>query len=117
MPPMNSTSDTPLTQYRPEPFRLRTGEPGPVLGVIAKNPSAPDDPSNSTFGGIIRYAVPKGFGEVLVVNLFAWRSPDPRGLNDPATYEDAVGPGNDQAILTWADSCDRLVCGWGNPNG
>jgi hypothetical protein len=112
---MNTTSFPNLSPYRPEPFRLLTGSAGPTLGVLAKNPSAPDTLANPTFRSIARYAAANGYREVLVVNLFSRRAPDAADLND-LSYADAVGPDNDEAILAWAAACDRLVCAWGNPN-
>ncbi|MCU1372533.1 MAG: uncharacterized protein JWO77_3727 [Ilumatobacteraceae bacterium] len=109
---MTTNAASPLTPYRPEPFLLRPGQPGPVLGVLAKNPSEPDSERNRTFASIAAYAAGNGFGEVLVVNLFSLRAKNPDRLGR-VDYAKAVGPGNDEAITTWAQSCDRLVCAWG----
>lgn len=55
-----------------------------------------------------------GFGEILVGNQFARRAKDNGELNRLG-YTEAVGPGNDEAILQWADTSDRLVGAWGQP--
>ena len=76
------------------------------------NPSTADarvlDP---TLTRCVRYAQAWGFGAMEVVNIFALRSPDPRGLREAS---DPVGPGNDRAIRRAAGRCEMLVAGWGN---
>ena len=54
-----------------------------------------------------------GFGELAIVNLFAWRTEDPNKLR-PLGEEVAIGPGNDRVIRELADRSDHIICAWGN---
>ncbi len=100
--------------------QLRPGSPDRPcrhLAVLLKNPSRADatrmDP---TVGKVEAWARRQGFARVSYVNLFALRSPHPAALNRP-TYPEAVGPGNDSAILMAAQEAEVMVVAWGNPNG
>jgi hypothetical protein len=105
---------------QPQRYRYRLhvalGE-GPALTVVLKNPSHADavrrDP---TVGKVEAWARRRGFGSVVYVNLFAYRSPEPRTLNR-LPYEVAVGPDNDATLLAAGMAAALLVAAWGNPNG
>jgi hypothetical protein len=58
----------------------------------------------------VRLAQAWGLGAVEVVNLFALRSTDPRGLRGP---DEPVGPGNDDAVVAAAAAADLVVAAWG----
>jgi len=45
-----------------------------------------------------------------VVNLFAWRTHEPRRLRDA---RDPIGPGNDDAVCAAARLAGLVVCAWG----
>ncbi len=94
-------------------YRLtrRWGPEDPVVFVML-NPSTADaftvDP---TVAKCIRYARRWGAGGVTVLNLFAYRSTDPRGLY---THPDPVGPANDQVITdTLSEDRHAVVAAWG----
>jgi hypothetical protein len=75
------------------------------------NPSTADHEKNDpTVERCQRRAHAMGYGGLVVTNLFALRSTDPRALKKDA---DPVGPDNDQAILEAASSCQRVICAWG----
>jgi hypothetical protein len=57
------------------------------------------------------FAASWGFAELVVGNLFAYRSTDPSALTDA---DDPVGPMNDGALIEIAATSDRIVCAWGN---
>jgi hypothetical protein len=52
-----------------------------------------------------------GFDGAIVVNLFAWRSTDPKVL---ARVADPIGERNNFEIVGAARECQQIVCAWGN---
>ena len=83
----------------------------PCVVFLMLNPSTADAITNDpTVERCQRRAVRMGFGGLVVINLFAYRSTDPEalyGLDDP------VGSDNDQAILQSASSAGMVICAWG----
>jgi hypothetical protein len=86
---------------------------GPLAAFVMLNPSTADafilDP---TVRRCIGFARRWNAGGVLVLNLFALRSTDPKALY---RHEDPVGPANDDVIAGWLASgeVDRVVAAWG----
>lgn len=87
----------------------------PKLGrccFLMLNPSTADafkvDP---TVARCLRFASDWGCGALEVVNLFALRSTDPKGLQ--AKGVEPVGAGNDDAIVAAVTAADVTVCAWG----
>jgi hypothetical protein len=82
-----------------------------VANFILLNPSTADeDNDDPTIRRCIGFARRLGFGGLVITNIFALRSTDPRALKQTA---DPVGPDNDQAILREAKEAARVVLGWG----
>lgn len=83
----------------------------PRLLFILLNPSTADelhdDPTNRRGIGFARRW---GYGSVVFVNLFAYRSPHPRIMK---ASRSPIGPWNDDCILAEAEEADKIVCGWG----
>jgi hypothetical protein len=83
----------------------------PVMGVIMLNPSTADarrdDP---TIKRCITRAAKEGFGSLVVVNIFAYRSTDPERL---MMVPNPVGPDNDAFIRGMLDSCEVIIAAWG----
>jgi hypothetical protein len=85
---------------------------GEVLVFVALNPSTADaSVDDPTLRKMMTYARTWGYGAVEVVNLFAWRSPDPEMLPTAAA---PVGPDNDWHIAQAVRYADRVVLAWGN---
>ena len=85
--------------------------PQPLLHFIMLNPSTADENANDpTVERCERRAHDWGYGGVIVTNVFAWRSTDPRGLHDT---EDPVGPENDAVIPRAALAARDTICAWG----
>jgi hypothetical protein len=84
---------------------------------VLLNPSVADaEIDDPTLKKGVKYAKRWGHGSLVFVNLFAWRSTDPKKLRDVADGygpEAVIGPGNDEAILMEADVADLIVCAWG----
>lgn len=90
--------------------QLPAADHGRVLFCML-NPSTADhlvlDP---TVTRCRNYSIAWGFSSMVVVNLFALRSTDPRGLR---TVADPVGPENDEHIAREAAAAEAVVVAWG----
>ncbi len=89
----------------------RWGDSGRRVCFCLLNPSTADakvlDP---TLTRCHRYAMRWGFDAMDVVNIFALRSTDPKGLKK---VEDPIGPDNDRHITRLAKQADLVIAGWG----
>ena len=79
---------------------------------IMLNPSVADEKINDpTVARCIKYSQGWGFTGLIVCNIFAVRSTDPRILyNQP----NCIGPENDAHITRCIKSADKIICAWGN---
>ena len=83
----------------------------PALTFLMLNPSTADaTQSDPTVTRCQHYAQAWGFGTLVVTNLFAYRSTDPRALTG---CPDPVGPENDAWILRAVRQTEHTVCAWG----
>ena len=99
-------------RYRYALYR-RVGLAQAICLFILLNPSTADAiRDDATVRRCIRFAREWGFGILVVANLFALRSTDPRALRILGI--DPVGPDNDDWLIVTARKADRIVCGWGN---
>ena len=80
---------------------------------IGLNPSTADgERDDPTMRRCMDFARRWGHQSLRVVNLFAFRSPQPKALREA---DDPVGnPADDEHILEAARKCERILCGWGN---
>lgn len=101
--------------YRYSLTRILEHTPTRRLLFIMLNPStataAIDDP---TIRRCIGYARRWEYGQLLIGNLFALRSTDPRNLRK---VEDPIGPENDRHLVDLAFAADRIICAWGTDGG
>jgi hypothetical protein len=82
-----------------------------TLTAVCLNPSTADENTNdATVSRCIVRAKSMGFRRFEMLNLFAWRSTDPKQL---LTVSDPVGPDNDEWILARASESKMIICGWG----
>lgn len=88
---------------------------GPTICFVMLNPSTADHQQNDrTLNRCIKFAERDGYGSLVLVNLFALRSPHPRDLKVArASGTDPVGPRNDQHLAAAAAEADRVVVAWG----
>jgi hypothetical protein len=85
---------------------------GATVAFVLLNPSTADETTDDrTLGRCLGFARAWGFGALVVVNCFAWRSTDPAALLRAA---DPVGPDNDGHILAAAREAQTVVLGWGD---
>jgi hypothetical protein len=85
---------------------------GRYVNFLLLNPSTADAAqSDPTVTRCIHFARDWGFDGLLVTNIFALRSTDPKELKKA---EDPVGPKNNQYILSVARKASLVVCGYGN---
>jgi len=97
--------------YRYRISRIWNMDAPHVLFVLL-NPSTADaivdDP---TLGRCMSFAREWGYGGLIIVNLFAARSANPKMLKE---VKDPVGPENDKWIKEEAEKASLIVLGWGN---
>lgn len=107
---MSEAVFSPCRRYRYALTR-RVGFGARVVAFLMCNPSTADETKNDpTIRRCIDFATRDGFGVLRILNLFAWRSTDPRGLLEAA---DPVGPDNDATILAIAAEAEIVICAWG----
>ena len=83
--------------------------------VCGLNPSTAnterDDPTSRR---VIGFARREHATRLTMINLYAARATDPKGLKD---FDDPVGPANDDTIATAARKADLIIAAWGKPPG
>jgi len=100
-----------IGNYRYNLWRIWDEQLPRVLWVML-NPSTADANQNDpTLRRILEFSKQWGYGSLEVVNLYAWRSPDPKTL---LSASDPVGPLNNQHIIKAAERVARIVVAWGS---
>jgi hypothetical protein len=80
----------------------------PTITFVLLNPSTADAKSHDrTLGRCVYFAKREGFGSLLIVNLYAFRTKDPKVMLATA---DPIGPENDRVL---AEVTGTVVAGWG----
>ena len=100
----------PSRTYRYSLYR-EWGDPSHKATFIMLNPSTSDETHlDPTVTRCCGYARRWGYGAIEVVNIFAYRSTDPKGL---LAVADPVGEENDQYILAAVEDAALVVAAWG----
>lgn len=82
-----------------------------AVTFVMLNPSTADALKNDpTVARCCDFAKRWGFKRLIVVNLYALRSTDPRAL---LADDDRVGEHNDRYIVRAAEQSDRVIAAWG----
>lgn len=98
-------------RYRYVLLRRLDGD-GAVLHFCMLNPSTADqDQDDPTIRRCIGFARRWGYALLVVTNIFAFRSGDPRMM---AVERDPVGRLNDHYIRANAEQCHRTIVAWGD---
>jgi hypothetical protein len=97
------------------PYRYILGrawgpEENPVLWVMLNPSTADAEKDDPTIRRCISFSKAWGHGALVVVNLYALRSTDPRAL---LAHPSAVGPSNDAHILAEVLRAGLVVAAWG----
>ncbi|BBA36813.1 uncharacterized protein sS8_4890 [Methylocaldum marinum] len=88
---------------------------GDQVLFVMLNPSTADaEKDDPTIRRCIAFAQEWDFGALAVGNLFAFRTPSPRGLRAAA---DPVGPHNDRELVRLQAESKLVVAAWGNYGG
>ena len=102
---------SPCERYRYTLSRTWDASKGTVV-FVGLNPSTAthliDDP---TILRCINFAKSWGYGRYVMLNMYGFRSTDPRGL---ATVADSNGPDNDRWISTEVAKAAKVVVAWGS---
>lgn len=96
-------------RYRYSLMRVWDEGAAPLVFVMLNPSTADASEDDPTIRRCVAFAKRQGFGGILVVNLFAFRSTDPKVM---ARAVDPVGPDNDEAIEQ-AVSGRTVLVAWG----
>lgn len=101
-------------RYRYNLTREWGGEGGRVCWIMLNPSTADGEKDDATIRRCIDYSQRWGYSSLVVVNLFAYRSTDPRHLRRRLMFgDDIVGPDNDEWITKEAKASELLVAAWG----
>lgn len=87
----------------------------PLLVFFMLNPStASAQVTDQTITKCCRFALDNGYGGIIVLNLYAYKTTYPTVLRDAMRKRvDVIGPENDKHILQVLECRPDVVCAWG----
>jgi len=110
----NGADFSPDRRYRYKLWRI-WDKTNPKALFIMLNPSTADKINDDpTIRRCIGFARSWNFGGILVGNLFAYRSADPKELQ---LVNNPVGDTNQESIQQMISESKLVVCAWGNEQG
>lgn len=87
----------------------------PTCCFVMLNPSTADaEKDDPTIRRCVGFAKKWGFGRVVVLNLFAYRTYDPSLLRQDVNPVDTIGPENDKYLRSHTASAGLIVAAWGS---
>ena len=86
--------------------------PGMVNFIMLNPSTATEEFNDPTVSRCESMTLLKGFGNMVVTNIFAFRATDPLAMK--AKQGAAIGTENDKHILEVSKRADLVVCAWGN---
>lgn len=103
--------DGPNNEYRYTLQRIWDSSK-PKIAFIGLNPSVADERiDDNTVRKCINIARRDGYGSMVMLNAYSYRSTDPKALT---TQPNAVGTHNDHHIAQACRTADKVVVAWGN---
>ncbi|WP_313771616.1 DUF1643 domain-containing protein [Bacillus velezensis] len=79
---------------------------------IMLNPSIADTSvCDKTLNRCVNFSKYRGYGGMIIVNLFAYISPYPQDLKK---IDDPIGENNNEYLLEVAKMADKIILAWGN---
>lgn len=96
--------------YRYRLWRVWNAQLPRVLFVLLNPSTATGQVDDPTLRRCVGFATSWGDGALEIVNLFAWRSPDPAALSQA---EDPIGSDNNRHIQQAAARAGKMVVAWG----
>jgi hypothetical protein len=79
--------------------------------IVGLNPSTADaDEDDPTVRRCIAFAKSWGYGQLVMLNAYAYRATDPLVMKAAA---DPIGPRNNRYLAKWRDRADVVVAAWG----
>lgn len=110
---MNTCHFSEDRKYRYTLTRSINGKFGKACVFIGLNPSTADESQDDpTIRRCIGYARDWGYEMFTMLNLFAYRSTNPRKLS--RSYIEPIGEENDSYILRVCKRADLIIVAWGN---
>ena len=106
----NATLDE-AREYRYTLERTWNPDAGRVLFIMLNPSTADADVDDATIRRCMGFTARWGKGGIVVGNLLAFRSTDPKEL---LAHHDPVGPENDAHLRRLAQECNTVVAAWGN---
>lgn len=88
-----------------------------MVCFVGLNPSTADEAENDpTVWKLVRSADSWGYGGIVIVNLFAVRTPSPQQM---LREEEPIGVKNDETLRAAADNAayDKVIAVWGDDGG
>ncbi len=103
--------DGPNNEYRYVLHRVWDSSK-PKIAFIGLNPSTANEQiDDNTVRKCINIAKRDGYGQMTMLNAYAYRSTDPKALT---AQPNAVGTYNDHHITKECKTADKIVVAWGN---
>lgn len=99
-------------KYRYELSRIWDDKKPKVLFLMLNPSTADANEDDPTIRRCIRFAKDWGYGGLMVGNLFAFRSTDPKNLKYVTEHNHHI---NSEHLMNMYWQCEITVCAWGNP--
>lgn len=111
VPPRGTARFSPCGKYRYTLTREALGGHGTTVFVGLNPSTATAETDDPTIRRCVGFSKGWRSARYVMLNLFAWRSTDPRGL---LKVEDPVGEENDRAIASAVAGASCVVAAWGS---